>query len=557
MIKRTALATAVAALTIPTAYSAPFMPIDARGLAMGNTGVASAKRAHAPAYNPSLLSQARENDDFSMILPQVGVWVSDEKMIIDEADEVNKKIFPRFEDLLSNDNDPNSLESLIKGLSNIQAPNINLDLSSGTTTDKQAQLQTALSELRSSQQSIDNDISAIQSNITEIKVVNSDLTKSLNAINGQPISARLGLTGAVALPSKKLAVAVSANGSANISARIRMSPNDLGLLGNYADAAWGYTQHADTINGQLDTDLNTLESLIDNLQTSTNPSGDISTAESIINNYKSGGGNDLSTALSGFNSQETIDDVPIIQGGTLSNQAQDPALTSVAEVVGIAVTDVGLSFSHEFDFGGEKVAIGITPKIQKIYTFHYGNELDNFDDVDNDVIDTYRKDYTDFNIDIGASYKFGKNSNWIAGVVIKNLLGGEYDYLETIINEGTIEERELPGGTVKMNPNFRAGIAYQSKLVNLAFDLDLVKNDPIAYEAATQYASFGAEFDAWGWAQLRAGYRTNLKESDMSAISVGIGISPGDLLAINLAALANPNDLEKEAGVVFELGLNF
>src|SRR5690554_5203069 len=197
MLKRTVLATAVAALTIPAATAAPFMPMDARGLAMGNTGVASAKRAHAPAYNPSLLSQARENDDFSMILPQVGVWVSDEKMIIDEADEVNKKIFPRFEDLLSNDNDPNSLESLIKGLSNIQAPNINLDLSSGTTTDKQAQLQTALSELRSSQQSIDNDISAIQSNITEIKVVNSDLTKSLNAINGQPISARLGLTGAV------------------------------------------------------------------------------------------------------------------------------------------------------------------------------------------------------------------------------------------------------------------------------------------------------------------------------------------------------------------------
>src|SRR5690554_6129390 len=114
MLKRTVLATAVAALTIPAATAAPFMPMDARGLAMGNTGVASAKRAHAPAYNPSLLSQARENDDFSLILPQVGVWLSDEEMVIDEADKVNDDIFDSFEKLLIKDKGgASSLESLV------------------------------------------------------------------------------------------------------------------------------------------------------------------------------------------------------------------------------------------------------------------------------------------------------------------------------------------------------------------------------------------------------------------------------------------------------------
>lgn len=556
MMKRTLLATAVAALTIPAATAAPFMPMDARGLAMGNTGVASAKRAHAPAYNPSLLSQARENDDFSLILPQVGVWLSDEEMVIDEADNINDKIFPRFEELLT-DGGANSLESLVNNLSNIQAPTISLNLNPSNIPDAQTQLQSAVDQLKTSQQDIGSNISAIQSNIAEIKLVNSDLTKSLNAVDGNPISARLGLTGAVAFPGKKFAVAVSATGSANISARVNPSQGDLGLLGDYIDAASGYTGHAGGINTQLGDDLEVLEDLINDLDTSANPATDLATAESIINSYKPGGSNDISNGLSGFNSPQTINGTPIIQGSALSNEAQDPALTSTAEVVGIAVTDVGLSFSREFNFGGQDVAIGITPKIQKIYTFHYGNELDNFDDTDSDVIEEYRKDYTDFNIDIGASYKFGSNNNWVVGAVIKNLLGGEYDYLETVINEGTIDEQTLKGGTVKLNPQIRAGIAYQTKLVNLAFDLDLVKNDPIAYEAATQYASFGAEFDMWGWAQLRAGYRTNLKESDMSAISAGIGISPFDVLAMNFAVLANPNDFEKEAGAVFELGLNF
>ena len=79
-IKPSLLATAVAAisaLSVHTAMATPFLPMDARGLAMGDTGVASAKLAHAPAFNPSLLSQARNEDDFAIIFPSVGVVVAD------------------------------------------------------------------------------------------------------------------------------------------------------------------------------------------------------------------------------------------------------------------------------------------------------------------------------------------------------------------------------------------------------------------------------------------------------------------------------------------------
>src|SRR5690606_40599867 len=72
-------------------------PMDARGLAMGNTGVASAKRAHAPAYNPSLLAQGSEKDDFALLFPQLGVQVADEEEMIDEAERISDDIFPEFE----------------------------------------------------------------------------------------------------------------------------------------------------------------------------------------------------------------------------------------------------------------------------------------------------------------------------------------------------------------------------------------------------------------------------------------------------------------------------
>merc|ERR1712000_563647 len=67
MIKRSLLATAIAAMSVQATNAAPFLPMDARGLAMGNTGVASAQRAHAPAYNPSLLSQGSDDDDFALL----------------------------------------------------------------------------------------------------------------------------------------------------------------------------------------------------------------------------------------------------------------------------------------------------------------------------------------------------------------------------------------------------------------------------------------------------------------------------------------------------------
>ena len=58
-------------------------------------------------------------------------------------------------------------------------------------------------------------------------------------------------------------------------------------------------------------------------------------------------------------------------------------------MVAVGVTDIGLSFSREFEIAEQKSFV--LPQNSKIFTAHYGNELDNFDEVDSDVIDESRK----------------------------------------------------------------------------------------------------------------------------------------------------------------------
>ncbi len=70
MIRRSLLATSIAMALIQQAAATPLLPMDARGLAMGSTGVASAKLAHAPQYNPALLSTANDEDDFLKACPK-------------------------------------------------------------------------------------------------------------------------------------------------------------------------------------------------------------------------------------------------------------------------------------------------------------------------------------------------------------------------------------------------------------------------------------------------------------------------------------------------------
>ncbi|MEK9711486.1 MAG: hypothetical protein VW258_02865, partial [Thalassolituus sp.] len=65
----------------------------------------------------------------------------------------------------------------------------------------------------------------------------------------------------------------------------------------------------------------------------------------------------------------------------------------------------------------------------------------------------------------------------------------------------------------------------------------------------------GGELDAFGWAQLRAGYRTNLA-GDNNVVSLGAGVSPFGV-HLDLALMADIAKPEKEFGAAMEFGFYF
>lgn len=492
MMKRSLLAVAVSALTSQAVYAAPYMPMDARGMAMGNTGVASAKRAHAPAYNPSLLAQGSEKDDFAILLPQVGVQASDEQEIIDEAELLSDDIIPRFEKAVEGD------ENSIVALKSIITDFINTQNSA-----------------------------PLENRLDEVGLSVDELDASLKNISGNPLSANLGLNFALAIPSKKFAAALSIGGTAGISGRVNYSPDDSKLLTSYVGEVNGLIDFYNSING----------------------------------NYT---GQQLPQS-------EIIDYNPFLEDGTtpnsnflnLTDKAKDPNFSSTVQVVAVAIADIGISFAREFEFAGEKVAIGITPKLQKISTFHYADEVDGFDDVDSDTFKDTQQDYTRANLDIGASYRFGASEKWMVGLTGKNLLGGEFDYAGVLVtpkkSDGTptgAPAYKLEGGSVELNPQFRAGVAYNGEWTSIALDVDLVENDPVAFENPTQYAALGVELDVFSFLQLRAGYRTNMSVSGDDVASIGVGLSPFGL-HVDIAAMANLDEPKKNAGAALQLGFYF
>ncbi len=207
-------------------------------------------------------------------------------------------------------------------------------------------------------------------------------------------------------------------------------------------------------------------------------------------------------------------------------------LTSNLQTRGAVLTEVGLSLAREFTIGGHEIAFGITPKLVQVTTFDYKLDVNTatFD------AELGKKEYSNFNMDIGIAKDY--RNGWKVGFAIKNLISQEYT---TVL-----------GNKVLIDPQARVGVSHQTEWVAVALDVDLNAADPVGYDSQTQYVGIGAELDLWDTVQVRIGYRHNLKDSDTSVPTVGIGFSPFGV-HVDLAAAANDN----EVAVSGQLGFRF
>lgn len=540
MIKRSLLAVSIAALGSQSALAAPFMPMDARGLAMGNTGVASAQRAHAPAYNPSLLSQAHESDDFALLFPQIGFNVADEEGLIDEANTIKDDIVPRFENIVEATGQ-NSLSEKVKALSTASealAKAISEAIKPANIANNVANAK----NIGTKNADFKSKLSSVQTDVNSLDVTTNDLAKALTDINGNPLRGRFGVGAALAIPSKKFAAALTLKADVTGSGRAFFTDQDKNLITGYSKAAKDYVSNASNISKSAED----IQNIVGN--------GNISPSSQIAISKAAGQVGDVAR----FSSEEietAQGTIRIFDNGQITSQAQDVQLNSQVQIKAVAVADLGLSLSREFEIYGEKIAIGITPKFQKIETFHFVTQVDNKDKIEDKDIEDSRTSYSKVNLDIGASYSFGSENNWMFGLVGKNLAGGEFDVADAKV-KGSKNNAVVKGGQIALNPQFRAGLAYSNDWVVITSDIDLTENEPVGFEKPTQYAALGAELDIFDTLQLRGGYRSNLSGSNDEVVSLGFGFSPFGV-HIDIAAMANPNDPKKEAGVALETGFYF
>lgn len=200
-----------------------------------------------------------------------------------------------------------------------------------------------------------------------------------------------------------------------------------------------------------------------------------------------------------------------------------PTVGSEAVVLGAAVTEVRLAFAREFDMGGMPVSIGVSPKFQQIDVINYAVTIDDSGDLDDDFDDDqFRTDDTAFNLDLGVSVQ--PHEDWVLGLVLRDALGPEVDTLNI-------------GGRMysyQLDPVLVAGAAWSGDALSIAADVDLTSTDPFSTNQDTQYLRLGTEY-AWEWAQLRAGYSTDLESNAEDLVTAGIGFSPFGVARLELA----------------------
>ncbi|MDH5393693.1 MAG: conjugal transfer protein TraF, partial [Gammaproteobacteria bacterium] len=208
-------------------------------------------------------------------------------------------------------------------------------------------------------------------------------------------------------------------------------------------------------------------------------------------------------------------------------------------LTGGAVTEVGLALATKI----AGIAIGVTPKQLRIDTIEFIQGVDVADT--GTALDNTGESFTDANFDVGVAMDLGV---FKLGAVVKNMMSQEYVMVNSI----------NPGSRVVVEPQMRAGIAFDAGWATLTMDQDmgvnkgLIKTGDAVLDALqeSQYTSLGVEMDL-ALVQLRAGMRTDATGNSADVLTVGVGFH--FLFTLDIAAAVSDNSAE----AIFQAGLRW
>ncbi|TOY94172.1 conjugal transfer protein TraF [Vibrio fluvialis] len=204
--------------------------------------------------------------------------------------------------------------------------------------------------------------------------------------------------------------------------------------------------------------------------------------------------------------------------GNTASDVETRYQNSYVNMLAFGYSEYGVAVAKLFTLQDQQIAIGITPKIQELRTYKEVVTVKDFDLSDYDQSKTSKNA---FNLDIGAVWL---KDNFRAGIAAKDLISQEIK---------TYDDKS----SYTLDPQVTVSGGYVTDFLALAVDWDLTKQKRFkGVDDDTQFLRFGVEGNAWGWAQLRAGYEIDLESTLDNSITAGLGISPGDLVSVDLAA---------------------
>ncbi|MCY9879438.1 conjugal transfer protein TraF [Vibrio natriegens] len=212
---------------------------------------------------------------------------------------------------------------------------------------------------------------------------------------------------------------------------------------------------------------------------------------------------------------------------SIDTSGTNPMDNTYVQGVSIGVAEAGISLAKYTNYMGQHLSVGITPKLQRIYTYSYATSFNNFDASDlreNETAETM------FNLDAGALWFFGP---YRLGIAAKNLIGRDVETKSFQYNSKTIESYQY-----SMRPLYTIGAGFVADYFTMSVDYDLNEEKRFSsFDDNTQMIRAGVEFDILRQMALRAGYMKNIARShDDGTITAGIGLSPLNLLELDIAA---------------------
>ncbi|MFO4661634.1 conjugal transfer protein TraF [Vibrio cholerae] len=222
------------------------------------------------------------------------------------------------------------------------------------------------------------------------------------------------------------------------------------------------------------------------------------------------------------------------KSGNSANEVKTRYESSDVDLTAFGYTEVGLAVGKQVVLGGQTVALGVTPKVQQLRTYQDNASVKSFDLDDYDKSEV--KDNA-FNLDMGAVWLVDQ---YRIGIVAKDLFAKDI-------------QTQNRNNTYKLDTQIAVSGSYVSDFFIAAVDLDLTKQRRFNGDNDdTQFMRFGVEGNAWGGAQLRAGYEVDLQNSLDNSVSVGLGVSPWDVVSLDLAgSYAGDNQFGLSANLAF------